>query len=120
MTIDTIASGIADKTNMTKKSAEDAYTAFVDLIVEKCNEEDETTVTLPKIGKFSIKAKEAYVGRNPKNNKPVEVPASRRVTFSSFPSFKQKLNTTEKKVSKKSKSKSKAKGKKVKKVSKKK
>ena len=93
MTIDEISGYMAKKTGATKKDCEGFYNAFVDMVVEQCNTSDEVVVNIPKIGKLTVKVKDAYVGKNPRTGEPTDVPKSRRVTFSAFPSFKALLNT---------------------------
>jgi DNA-binding protein HU-beta len=49
-------------------------------------------VQLVGFGGFSVKDVAARTGRNPKTNEVVEIPASRRVTFSASKTLKDKVN----------------------------
>ena len=51
-------------------------------------------VQISGFGSFSVKEKAEYTGRNPKTNQPVQVPPSKRVTFSAGKTLKEKLNAT--------------------------
>lgn len=94
MTIDQIAQHLKEQAGVTKKQGEDCYNALIGLIKIEANKEQNTTVTLPKFGKLTVKYKDAYMGRNPRTGEPLEVKPMRKATFSAFDAFKQSLNET--------------------------
>lgn len=49
-------------------------------------------VQIAGFGSFAVKEIAAHTGRNPRTNEAVEIPASRRVTFSASKTLKDKLN----------------------------
>ena len=70
---------IARDTGMTKHSAENAVNAFMGAVtIALRNGED---VTLQGFGTFSVKHREARVGRNPATGATLQVPASKTVGF---------------------------------------
>ncbi len=90
MTKNQIIDQVAKETGMTKKSVAevfDAISATIDntLIAGEA-------VQIAGFGTFTVKEKAAYTGRNPRTNEPVEIAASRRVTFSASKTLKDKLN----------------------------
>ena len=83
---------IAEKEHCTKKDVTQAVEIVLSGISEILTNEDCTTLRLNKLGIFSIAAIEPHTGRNPKTGQPVEVPASRRVSFRMSKDLKIKIN----------------------------
>lgn len=92
MTIDQIAQHLKEKAGISKKQGEEAYKALVELIQSEANKETNTTVSLPKLGKFTVKYKGEYQGKNPRTGEAMTIKPMRKATFSSFDSFKESLN----------------------------
>jgi nucleoid DNA-binding protein len=70
MTIEQIGQYLKENVEgLTKKQGEEAYKALVELIKTEANKEMNTTVALPKLGKFTIKFKDEYEGKNPRTAK---------------------------------------------------
>lgn len=90
MTKNQIIELVAKQTGMTKKSVAEVLDA-VAVTVDNALVAGES-VQIAGFGSFSVKQKDAYTGRNPKTGEPVEIAASRRVTFSASKTLKDKLN----------------------------
>ena len=82
---------LSEKSGLTKKDSEAFYKAFSEILQEEMSQNESTEVTLPYIGKFKVTTQKNLVARNPQNMKEVVVPISKRITFKSFKSFKDKL-----------------------------
>uniref|UniRef100_UPI00036E4D28 HU family DNA-binding protein n=1 Tax=Vaccinium witches'-broom phytoplasma TaxID=85642 RepID=UPI00036E4D28 len=52
---------------------------------------NEEVVLSTQIGKFQLKSRKAYIGRNPKTKKKLEIPAKTVVTFKLSKSIKDKV-----------------------------
>jgi DNA-binding protein HU-beta len=92
MRIDQITDVLSKEHGLTKKDAKEVYNTLVELVYSEANAEPETKVTLPGLGSFKVKEKEAYKSKNPRTGEEVDVDASRRVSFSAAKAFKDKLN----------------------------
>ena len=90
MTKNQIIELVAKETGMTKKSVAEVFDA-ISATVDNALVAGES-VQISGFGIFSVKQKDAYTGRNPKTGEPVEIAASRRVTFSASKTLKDKLN----------------------------
>ena len=81
---------IAKDTELTKKQAAEAVDAMIAAMQDALVAGD--GVQLVGFGGFSVKEVAARTGRNPRTNEVVEIPASRRVTFSASKTLKDKVN----------------------------
>lgn len=81
---------VAQSTSMTKKDSASAVSAILDVITEALASGDDVKIT--GFGSFEIKTREARTGRNPKTGAPVEIPASKYVSFSAGSVLKDKVN----------------------------
>ena len=81
---------IAKDTELTKKQATEAVDAMIAAMQDALVAGE--GVQLVGFGGFSVKDVAARTGRNPKTNETVEIPASRRVTFSASKTLKDKVN----------------------------
>ena len=70
---------ITNRTNITKKDAENAVSAFTDIVTEELAAG--RSVQLPGFGVFEVSARSARTGRNPRTGEVVEIPASRTPKF---------------------------------------
>lgn len=69
-----LIAAVAEKADLSKKDAEAAITAAVDAITEALTQGEK--VQLVGFGSFEVKKRAARVGRNPKTNATIEIPAS--------------------------------------------
>lgn len=69
-----LIAAVAEKADLSKKDAEAAITATVDAIAEALTQGEK--VQLVGFGSFEVKKRAARVGRNPKTNATIEIPAS--------------------------------------------
>lgn len=69
-----LIAAVAERAEMSKKDAEAAVTATVDVIAEALRKGEK--VQLVGFGSFEVKKRAARVGRNPKTKEPIEIPAS--------------------------------------------
>ncbi len=90
MTKNQIIDQVAKQTGMTKKAVAEVVEALGN-VVDNALVAGET-VQIAGFGAFTVKEKAAYTGRNPRTNEAVEIPASRRVSFSASKTLKDKLN----------------------------
>ena len=86
-----LIAAVAEKAGMTKKDAEIAVSATFAAITEGMIADGKVQVV--GFGSFEVKKRAARTGRNPKTNEPIEIPASKRVTFSASKTLKDKANS---------------------------
>ncbi|MDO8059402.1 HU family DNA-binding protein ['Crotalaria aegyptiaca' phytoplasma] len=68
----------ANQTSITKTT--EFYHLFEKILSEAITTNTEVILS-PQIGKFVLKAKKAYLGRNPQTGKKIKIPAKTVVTF---------------------------------------
>ena len=90
MTKTQLVDKIAKDTELTKKQAAEAVDAMIAAMQDALVAGE--SVQLVGFGGFSVKDVAARTGRNPRTNEVVEIPASRRVTFSASKTLKDKVN----------------------------
>ena len=69
-----LIAAVAEQAEMSKKDAEAAVPATIDVISEALRQGEK--VQLVGFGSFEVKKRAARVGRNPKTKEPIEIPAS--------------------------------------------
>ena len=69
-----LINAVAEKAGLSKKAAEAAVNATLSAITEGLKTEEK--VQLVGFGSFEVKKRAARVGRNPKTNATIEIPAS--------------------------------------------
>lgn len=74
-----LIAAVADKTEMSKKDAEAAVTAIVDVISESLRKGEK--VQLVGFGSFEVKVRAARTGRNPQTKEPIPIAASKAPVF---------------------------------------
>ena len=74
-----LIAAVAAHTGLTKKDAEKAVVTTFDLISAQLVNGEKVQVA--GFGCFEVKAREARVGRNPRTNEAIEIPASKSATF---------------------------------------
>ena len=84
-----LVDAIAEKAEVTKKSADAVLTAILDTIVEAVSGGDR--VTLVGFGTFEARDRQAREGRNPQTGDKMLIPATRVPAFSAGKMFKEKV-----------------------------
>ena len=74
-----LINAVAAATEFSKKDAEAAVTATLEAITSALKDGDK--VQLVGFGSFEVKKRAARVGRNPKTNDTIEIPASVAVSY---------------------------------------
>ncbi|MGI6038704.1 MAG: HU family DNA-binding protein [Clostridiales bacterium] len=70
---------IAEKADFSKKDAEKALNAVLDVITEALAEGDR--IQLVGFGSFEVRDRAARMGHNPRTKEPIEIPATRLPVF---------------------------------------
>ena len=79
MTKSDLISSVAEKTNLSKKDAEQAVSAVFDSITEALAADDK--VQLVGFGSFEVRDRAARIGQNPSTHELIEIPASKVPAF---------------------------------------
>ena len=85
-----LIAAIAAKTGETKKSAEEAVNAFVDVVTESLTKGDK--VQLVGFGSFEVRKRAARKGRNPQTKEEIKIPASKAPVFKAGKALKDVVN----------------------------
>ena len=85
-----LVAAVAAKTGETKKSAEEAVNAFVDVVTESLTKGDK--VQLVGFGSFEVRKRAARKGRNPQTKEEIKIPASKAPVFKAGKALKEKVN----------------------------
>jgi DNA-binding protein HU-beta len=85
-----IIAQLAEKSNITRKQAEEVYRNVFDLLKESLKEGE--SVRIHGFGSFTVKERAKREGRNPSTGKPITIPACKTVAFKLSEAFKQGLN----------------------------
>ena len=72
-----IVSGMAEAAEITKKDAETALTALVEMAYEGM----ENGFTIPGLGKLVLVERKARLGRNPATGETIKIPAKKVIKF---------------------------------------
>ena len=81
---------IAAKTGLSKKDAEQAVNAFVDVVTEALVKGDK--VQIVGFGAFDVKERAARIGRNPQTKKEIQIPASKIPQFKAGKALKDAVS----------------------------
>ena len=81
---------VASKTALPKKDAEKAVNAFIDTVKEAVAKKDK--VQLIGFGTFEVRQRKAREGRNPRNNEPIQIEASKTPAFKAGKQLKDLVN----------------------------
>ena len=81
---------VAKNTGLKKKDVETAVSAFVDAIGASLVAGEKVQVS--GLGTFEVKEKAGRSGRNPKTQAVIDIPASKRPTFSASKTLKDSVN----------------------------
>ena len=74
-----LIAAVAEKAGLSKKDAEQAVNAFVDVVTEALVKGDK--VQIVGFGAFDVKERAARIGRNPQTKKEIQIPASKAPQF---------------------------------------
>ena len=85
-----LVAAVAAKTGETKKSAEEAVNAFVDVVTESLTKGDK--VQLVGFGSFEERKRAARKGRNPQTKEEIKIPASKAPVFKAGKALKDLVN----------------------------
>ena len=76
-----LVNALAERTGLSKKSAEEVLTTALDLITETLVQGEK--VQLVGFGSFEVRERAPRIGRNPRTKEEEAIPASRAVQFKS-------------------------------------
>lgn len=85
-----LVAAMAEKSELTKKDAEKALSAFLESVEGALKKGDK--VQLVGFGTFEVKHRAARTGINPQTKKPVKIKASKAPSFKAGKAFKDALN----------------------------
>ncbi len=85
-----LISAISEKTNVSKKSAEESINAFVEVVSEALKENEK--VQLIGFGTFEVRKRAARKGRNPQTGLDIKIPASNAPVFKAGKALKETVN----------------------------
>ena len=85
-----LIAAIAAKTGETKKGAEAAVNAFVDVVTESLAKGEK--VQLVGFGSFEVRKRAARKGRNPQTKEEIKIPASKAPVFKAGKALKTVVN----------------------------
>lgn len=86
-----LVASIAEKSNLTKKDAEQALNGFIEAVEEALSVEEK--VQLVGFGTFEVRERKAREGRNPRNPEQViHIPASKAPVFRAGKALKEAVN----------------------------
>ena len=85
-----LVAAMAEKTQLSKKDAEAALKAFVDVVSEEMKKGEK--VQLVGFGTFEVSERAAREGRNPKSGEPMKIEASRTPKFKAGKALKDAIN----------------------------
>lgn len=84
-----LINAVADKTNLTKKDAEAAVSAVIEVITETLAKDEK--VQLVGFGSFEVKSRAARIGRNPRTKEQISIPASKLPVFKAGKALKDSI-----------------------------
>ena len=85
-----LVAAMAAKTGDTKKSAEEALNAFVDVVTAALVKGEK--VQLVGFGSFEVRKRAARKGRNPQTKEEIKIPASKAPVFKAGKALKELVN----------------------------
>ncbi len=94
-----LIAALVEKTEFSKKDAEKALNAFVDVISGSLAKNEK--VQLIGFGTFDVKKRPARTARNPRTGAEIKIAASKAPAFKAGKALKDKVNTPAKKKGKK-------------------
>ena len=85
-----LITAVAQEAEMTKKDAEKAVKAVIDVVSGALAKGEK--VQLIGFGTFEVKARAARSGRNPQTGEPIKIPASKNPVFKAGKALKDAVN----------------------------
>lgn len=85
-----LVAAIADQADLSKKDAEKALKAFVDVITDELKKGEK--IQLVGFGSFEVTERAAREGINPLTKKPMSIPASKAPKFKAGKALKETVN----------------------------
>ncbi len=85
-----LIAAIAEKSGLSKKDAEKAFSATIDTIIESIAEG--VKIQIVGFGTFEQRTRNARTGCDPRTNKKIEIPASKVPAFKAGKAFKEAVN----------------------------
>ena len=85
-----LITAVAENADITKKDAEKALKAFVDVVTEELKKGEKVQVV--GFGTFEVLERAAREGRNPHTGEPMPIPASKAPKFKAGKALKDALN----------------------------
>lgn len=81
---------ISEQTELTKKDAETAINAFIDVVADTLVSGEKITIT--GFGSFEVVERAARTGRNPRTGKSIPIPKSKSPKFKPSKNLKETVN----------------------------
>lgn len=89
--IDAVAKGAAEQgVELTKKDVRVLLDVVFDTVSGAIKQDER--FSYPNFGTFKLKHRQARKGRNPKTREPIDIPASKSVSFKAAPTLADSLN----------------------------
>ena len=85
-----LVAAMAEQTNLSKKDAEAALKAFIDVVSEELKKGEK--VQLVGFGTFEVSERAAREGRNPQTGETMEIKASKNPKFKAGKALKDMMN----------------------------
>ena len=85
-----LIASVAQKSDLTKKDAEKAVKAVFESISDSLTRDDK--VQIIGFGTFEVRQRKAREGRNPRNNEPIRIDASKTPAFKAGKQLKDLVN----------------------------
>lgn len=85
-----LVAAMAEQTNLSKKDAEAALKAFIDVVSEELKKGEK--VQLVGFGSFEVSERAAREGRNPQTGETMEIKASKTPKFKAGKALKDMMN----------------------------
>jgi len=94
-----LAAAIAEQAGLTKKDAEAAVKAFIDVVTEQLQKKEK--VQMIGFGTFEVGERKARTGRNPQTGESIKIKAAAQPKFKAGAALKTAVNTKPAKKAKK-------------------
>ncbi len=85
-----LVAAIAERTELTKKEADDALKAFIDVVGDELSKGEK--IQLAGFGTFEVAERAEREGINPRTKEPITIPASKSPKFKAMKALKEKVN----------------------------
>lgn len=85
-----LVAAVAERTELSKKDAEKALKAFVDVVAEELKKGEK--IQLVGFGTFEVSERAEREGRNPANGQPMQIAASKAPKFKAGKALKDAIN----------------------------